>query len=324
MKKIRNIGHALFNRKLASGILILIVLASLLITELVFVTSANATDVYWIATEGQQTSDALVGDGTYLYFASSNSPGQVTKIDPSTMTTVSIWNGNATQGSIYTLAWDGTYLYAGTGDSPAQVIKINPSTMATVSSWTGATGQNVCWGVVYDGTYLYESLDPGKVIKINTGNMTTAGNWSVSGHECGRRGLTWDGTYIYTTLYGTVGVVKINPSNMTTVGNWTGIAANAITNDGTYLYAINNNAFPGQVTKIESSTMTTSAVWYGNASQYGKSVVYSGGYLYLGAYSQPSRVVQINSGNLTTKCQWQAEFDWEEEVTDMVQARRYR
>jgi len=121
----------------------------------------------WTGATGENYCRALTFDGTYIYAGLDTSPARVIKINPNTMTAVSLWYGGSGEGYCYALTFDGTYIYAGLNTSPARVIKINPNTMAKVSSWTGATGENYCRALTFDGTYIYAGLNtsPAMVIR---------------------------------------------------------------------------------------------------------------------------------------------------------------
>jgi hypothetical protein len=81
----------------------------------------------WVGDIGQDDCHALASDGTYIYVAIYNDPGQVVKIYPATMTTVKTWTGD--QNYCDALAYNSNYLYAGFQNWPAHIVKIKVTIM---------------------------------------------------------------------------------------------------------------------------------------------------------------------------------------------------
>ena len=74
-------------------------------------------------------------DGTYLYAALSLTPAKVSKIDPATMTTVSVWTGASSQNLARAVIAYKDNIYLGGTNANPRIIKIDPATMATADTW---------------------------------------------------------------------------------------------------------------------------------------------------------------------------------------------
>ena len=265
---------------------------------------------------GQDQVRALAYDGTYIYAGLNVTPGMVMKIDPATMTSVSIWKGASGENLVTRLVYDGTYLYASLLSSPAKVVKIDPVTMTTVSTWIASSGLNEAFSLTYDGTYIYTILltSPAQVVKIDPATMLTVSTWTgASGQNTGYA-LDYDGTYIYAGLMLTPGqVVQIDPATMTTIATWTGAPGediiSSVIHDGSYIYAggLDTEISPisAKVVKIDPATMGGVSTWTGAPGQdQCYALDFDGTHIYAGLRTSPAQVVKINPATMATVSAW--------------------
>jgi uncharacterized delta-60 repeat protein len=118
-------------------------------------TTASAPNT-WTA-PGGEICKFLAFDGSYLYVGVNTSPAKIYKINPITMTTISIWPGEALHDNCWSLLYDGKFLYIGTTHSTyVNLIKIDTSTMTTISKWYCASISNdTCQSLTSDGLYVF-------------------------------------------------------------------------------------------------------------------------------------------------------------------------
>ncbi len=220
----------------------------------------------WVGTAGQDFASCLTLDGTNVYVGlgmePAGAPGvtiRVIKIDPSNMTTVDTFTGDAGDEDCNDLIFDGINIYVTGKTDPGMIIKIDTSDMSRVSAWTGAAGENDAWSLAFDGTYIYVGLGtiPGRVIKVNPTTMATVASFTGGAESDQFYGLTFDGKYIYAGSMSDPGVVhKLDPSDMSRISTWTGGAGedrfNALASDGNYIFFGGNTAVAVVIRKIMS------------------------------------------------------------------------
>ncbi len=116
--------------------------------------SATATVINFPAHQSNTYDVAF--DGTYLYAALSLTPAKVSKIDPATMTTTSVWTGAAGQSLARTIIIYEGFIYLGGTNASPRIIKIDPATMTTVDIWSD--GSTVL-ALKVGGDYFYAGLN---------------------------------------------------------------------------------------------------------------------------------------------------------------------
>jgi len=116
---------------------------------------------------GEDKTNVLFSDGSYLYAGLDTSPAKIVKVDLSDFTIVSTLTFAAGENRCYGLFSDGSYLYAGLDTSPAKIVKVDLSDFTIVSTLTFAAGEAYTTSLFSDGTYLYAGTwtSPGKVIR---------------------------------------------------------------------------------------------------------------------------------------------------------------
>ena len=206
---------------------------------------------YDTTTEAMGTPLIMAYDGRYLWVASYDSTGILTKFDPQTGHSVSHWTMNPDSngtGGIQGIIWDGSYLWLGVAengyyvppvDYSGRILKFNTTTYAIELTITAQTNVNGL-AVGYSGgkEYILGACDIfwSKIDAI-TGTYTTT-NDGVTSYR-----ITTDNTYVYLANHLGGTIKKFNLSTGAYVTEWVtgGTYLNSITYDGAYLWTCGND-----------------------------------------------------------------------------------
>ncbi len=155
-------------------------------------------------------------DGTFGYFGTATSPGQVVKVRLSDMTRVSAVTLDPGEDGLLSAVTDGTFGYFGTNTFPGRVVKVRLADMTRVDAVTLNNGEVFLRSAVTDGTFGYfgTNTSPGRVVKVRLSDMTRVGAVTLNTDENSLLSAVGDGTFGYfgtDTSPGRVVRVRLSP-----------------------------------------------------------------------------------------------------------------
>jgi hypothetical protein len=215
---------------------------------------------------------------------------RVSKVDPSDMSEVAIYDG-LFAGTILSLASDGTYLYAGKSSFKKEhgmVVKIDPSDMSEGAMWN-EYGVDVISLACPPG-YVLAGLgsDLAEVVRLDPATMTEIDRWTDGGSHYEVRALAFDDNYYYAAVDGGI-IVIIDPTTMTTVDEISTIAdIIGLIREGSFMYV--GGAY-GYLAKYDISTwdqldLVPLSSWLSSISK-------ASTLIYAGIFTDPGEVDQI-------------------------------
>ena len=117
---------------------------------------------------------SLAGLSGYLYVGTNTSPGEVAKVEISTMSPVKGFRAGSGKNVVRALNAFSGYVYAGYATSPGYIDKIDASTMSYVATFTAPSSQRIVSALTNLSGYLFAgfSTSIGYVDKIDVSNMS--------------------------------------------------------------------------------------------------------------------------------------------------------
>lgn len=225
----------------------------------------------------------------------------VVKLNPTTMSEVAHVVADTNTQEAYAITNDGTNIYVAmtTSSSTGFIVRKLTTALATVGNWTKPHAGSVR-SIQYEAGFIYvagRSAD-NRIYKVDPVALTSIER-SVTGLV---KVLTVFGGFVYVSSDSGFGkIYKYDAATLVLAGapnTWSGIASQTIetpttsdsghklTNDGVNLYAgvVNQVTTVDAAVKIDVATMTTSAIWVGNANQLQNGPVFhDSGKLFYGA-----------------------------------------